>query len=656
MIKSIKRIILLMFVLVLSISMISACKKKAEVSSGKITSSTNQTSVTDPSGLIGMNQAKLVKAMGLGWNLGNQLEAVMSQMPGETNWGNPVITEDLIKAVKAAGFQSIRIPVSYFKKIGEAPDYKIDPAWLDRIQEVVDYCVKNGLYTVINIHGDGYQSIDGGWLYCNAEDQKPIQDKFQAIWKQIATRFKDYDDHLIFESMNEISDMSYSGPKKEMYDNLNTYNRIFLDTIRQTGGNNDKRWVQMPGWNTDITFTAGDYGFVIPEDRYLSDQIPNGESRIMISVHYYSPWDFCGGESGQITQWGDDAKDSTKASTYSGQSVMAKQFRLLNERFVSKGYPVIISEFGAIDKSEDDKDNPYYREQFDRKVCENSLKYGCIPICWDNGYNAKYGFALFDRTTCKVTQQGIIDAMMSVYYPVKEKGTSTGITLDQSSLVFQLGDNPVPLTASLVPTASKDTIHWSSSDETIATVSSKGVVTAQSTGTAIITAVANGNKANCSVVVKEATDVKLKLYAIETSTWSTIQSDDVATVNKNGGTYTLTLTGSKDMLSKIGSLFIKDVAVQVEDKTTSLYTQAQIKINSIKFNGKKYKCLIDGTEDAVNHSTKAFDYCLLNQWVPDSEISGAKLGDSGSYYFKNADYKDFNTIKITFTVSDIVSE
>lgn len=602
-----------------------------------------------------LDQAGITKVMGLGWNLGNQLEAVTDGVPKETNWGNPVVTEELIKAVKAAGFQSVRIPVSYFTKIGKAPNYKVDMKWLDRIQEIVDYCVNNDLYTIINMHGDGFQTIDGSWLHCDAKDQKVIEAKYAAVWKQVAARFKDYDEHLIFESMNEVSDMKYAKPVAEYYDNINVYNQLFIDTVRKTGGNNAMRWVLIPGWNTDIEYTAGDYGFKIPADQYLSDRVPKGENRIMISVHYYAPWDFCGGESGEITQWGEDAVDSKKTSTHSGQSFMASQFKLLKSKFTSKGYPVVIGEFGAIDKTQDDPQNAYYREQFVYKLCENSVKQGCIPMYWDNGYNTKYGFGLFDRKDCKATQQGIIDAMLSTFNPSADNGTSTGIILNKTSLSMEIGDAGLSLTATLAPADSTDKIIWSSSDETVATVSSSGIVRPQTIGTAMITAAANGHKAVCKVSIKKSTHVKVMLYAIETSAWSTIQSEEAADISRDGGTYTLRLKGSKSVLSNIGSLYLKDVQVQSAVSKTSIFKSAKIKINSVKFNGAACTSKVKGTDEIINQDSGALDYALLNQWVKDSEkIKEVKKGKNDSYYFTKTDYTDDNTIEITFTISDVV--
>ena len=359
-----------------------------------------------------LNQSQIVEAMGPGWNLGNQLESVTDNVPEETNWGNPVITEKLIQSVKAAGFKSIRIPVSYFSKINDAKDYTIDSKWLDRVQEVVDYCIKNDLYAVINIHGDGYNTIDGGWLLCNGENQTEIKKKYKKVWKQIAERFKNYDKHLLFESMNEEFDGSYSEPNKKYYQNINDYNQIFVDTVRKTGDNNTKRWLIIPGWNTNIDYTAGDYGFKLPTDQYRDKSIDKEKQRIMISVHYYSPWDFCGGENGMITQWSNEADDPSKTSTTCDETYMKNQVNLMKTTFADKGYPVFIGEYGSIDKTSYDSENEYYRAYFARKLCQLSRKNGCIPMYWDNGYNGVHGFGLFDRKTYEITQPVIIDAIM----------------------------------------------------------------------------------------------------------------------------------------------------------------------------------------------------------------------------------------------------
>lgn len=132
----------------------------------------------------------------------------------------------------------------------------------------------------------------------------------------------------------------------------------------------------------------------------------------MISVHYYSPWDFCGGENGVITQWGNEADDPSKTSTTCDETYMKNQLNLMKTTFADKGYPVFIGEYGSIGKTSYDSENEYYRAYFARKLCQLSRKNGCISMYWDNGYNGVHGFGLFDRTTCEVTQPVIIDAIM----------------------------------------------------------------------------------------------------------------------------------------------------------------------------------------------------------------------------------------------------
>jgi endoglucanase len=361
-----------------------------------------------------LNSKELVYDMGAGWNLGNQLECCDKDgIPSETAWGNPTITKPLIQKVKAAGFKTIRVTISYLNKIGSAPNYTIDPAWLDRIKEVVDYAYNEGLYVIINMHGDGYKNFSGSWLLCDSPDQAPIRDELGKVWTQIASKFANYNQHLIFESMNEEFNGSYGKPDPTCYANINAYNQIFVDTVRQLGGNNSSRWLLIPGWNTNIDNTAGDFGFVIPTDNYRSSAIPSSEKRIMISVHYYSPWEFCGDTSGKVTQWGATSTDNSKKATWGQEDYLTAQLKLMYDKFASQGYPVVIGEFGSIDKTKDDPTNGTYREIFAKTFSSTSKTYGAVPVVWDNGANGDYGFGLFDRAKCTVTQQGIIDAIMS---------------------------------------------------------------------------------------------------------------------------------------------------------------------------------------------------------------------------------------------------
>ena len=529
-----------------------------------------QAAKKDTTSFEDLNQSQIVEAMGPGWNLGNQLESVTDNVPEETNWGNPVITEKLIQSVKAAGFKSIRIPVSYFAKIDDDKDYTIDSKWLDRVQEVVDYCIKNDLYAVINIHGDGYNTIDGSWLLCNGKNQTEIKKKYKKVWKQIAERFKNYDEHLLFESMNEEFDGSYSEPNKEYYQNINDYNQIFVDTVRKTGDNNTKRWLIIPGWNTNIDYTTGDYGFKLPTDQYRDKSIDKEEQRIMISVHYYSPWDFCGGENCVITQWGNEADDPSKTSTTCDETYMKNQLNLMKTTFADKGYPVFIGEYGSIDKTSYDSENEYYRAYFARKLCQLSRKNGCIPMYWDNGYNGVHGFGLFDRTTCEVTQPVIIDAIMEGF----------------------------------------------------------------------------GQKAS-----QNSTLMSVRLYVSDSKYWTTIQSDNTARITKKGGTYTLKLKGDKDMLLNITTIALKDCNVELGNQTKSDFTNAQIVIDKVRFNGTDYT-VKENKNDEVFSEKGSLQMELINQWnEADPMIKG--LQKKESFSFQDADYKDENVLEVTFTISNL---
>lgn len=355
-----------------------------------------------------LSQEEVTSAMGMGWNLGNQLEASSGGMPSETAWGNPEITEDLIKKIKEQGFKTVRIPVSYLLKIGDAPDYTIDEEWLNRIQEVVDYVVNNDMFAIVNMHGDGYYTVDCSWLLCADDNQDEIKQKYAAVWKQIATRFADYDEHLIFESMNEEFDNTYGRPKKDAYANINAYNQVFVDTVRQTGSNNAKRWLLLPGWNTNIEYTTERYGFVIPTDQYCEAE----GNRIMISVHYYDPYNFTIDEnmSSATLQWGKYATE--KFDNWGQEDYVDSQMKALNDNFVSKGYPVVIGEMGVQDKKQASETFPEFRRYWTEYVIKAAKDNGCIPVYWDNGWNGDKGFGIIDRSSYEITQPELIEAMM----------------------------------------------------------------------------------------------------------------------------------------------------------------------------------------------------------------------------------------------------
>lgn len=379
---------------------------------------------------IGVDE--VAKAMGAGWNLGNQLEANSGGHVDETVWGNPTVTQELISAVAEAGFTTVRVPVSYLDYINDENNYTIDATWLDRVEEVVQYCYNEGLYVIINIHGDGYNSINGGWFLVNGEDQDYICEKYEAVWTQIADRFKDYDEHLIFESMNEESDGTYTDPNPDYYANLNTYNQIFVDTVRASGSKNTHRWLLVPGWNTDINYTVGDYGFEMPTDENCTAD----ESRMMLSVHYYTPWDYCGEEDLKTILWGaygTEMKDTygfpaMNLAKWGDEAYLDDLFQQLYDKFVSNDIPVVIGEYGCIDKTSAYPDFSGEiqgnRAYFNGYVAGKAASMGMIPVYWDNGYNGVYGFGLFDRNTLEQTQPEIISTIIEA---VKNQDPQAGM-------------------------------------------------------------------------------------------------------------------------------------------------------------------------------------------------------------------------------------
>jgi len=210
--------------------------------------------------------------MKVGWNLGNSLEAIC----GENAWGNPTTTQQLINSVKAAGFNTVRIPVSWDC---HTTNGVIDPNWMSRVKTVVDYCTNNNMYVIINIHWDN------GWL-TNRENittsaQSAVNAKQRNLWTQIANYFKNYNEHLLFASTNEPDVADGDATAMSV---LLSYHQTFINVVRGTGGNNSSRTLIVQGPGTDIDRTNN-----------LMNTMPtdNIASRMMVEVHYYSPYQFC---------------------------------------------------------------------------------------------------------------------------------------------------------------------------------------------------------------------------------------------------------------------------------------------------------------------------------------------------------------------------
>lgn len=317
--------------------------------------------------------------MGKGWNLGNGLDSTLNGKVGETLWGNPTINKSLLELVHNSGFDTVRIPISFMDKIGSKENgYNINKKWLNRIKEVVDYAIELGMFVIIDIQHDGNPDIEGNWIDISINDdikRKEMLNKFSSIWKQLATLFANYDQHLIFEGFNELMIRgNYESASSIAYENINLINQTFVDTIRSVGGNSD-RCLIISGYNANIDLTINNL-FKKPKDVV--------DDRLMLSVHYYDPFDFVLKNSDDVLKWGTDEEKEYMEKSFKKISQFAKKFNM----------PVIIGEYGAVDKNNLDS-----RILYVNTLNKYASKYDLVTIYWDNGLAKRYEFAIFDRNT-----------------------------------------------------------------------------------------------------------------------------------------------------------------------------------------------------------------------------------------------------------------
>lgn len=331
----------------------------------------------------GLTALEATRLMGNGINLGNTLEAcdnnvgikTNTPLSYETHWGQPKTTQAMIDGMKAAGFDTIRIPVAWMTNATHLyeGDYTIDADYMDRVEEVVRYARKAGMYVIINDHWDG------GWYGMfgseSAETRALAMEAYKGMWQQIAERFRDYSDYLIFESANEelggrfdensplyCSDsvVTYL-TDDERYALTNEINQTFVDVVRATGGNNATRFLLIAGYSTDINQTCDDR-FQMPKDTV--------DSKLMVSVHYYDPWSYCGASSAvSATKWG-------KVSDY---EYLDQQLAKMT-KFTEAGYGVVIGEYGALPCSDGLKDNTLAYHTAFLDAC---TKYDLTNCLWD---------------------------------------------------------------------------------------------------------------------------------------------------------------------------------------------------------------------------------------------------------------------------------
>jgi endoglucanase len=343
-------------------------------------------SISIPADASGMSSdAKtLASKMYLGWNIGNTLEAP----GGENAWGNPNVSQLLIDSIKAAGFNAVRIPCAWDSHLSDAANYTINPTWLARVKEVVDYCYKNNMYVIVNIHWDG------GWLENNPTyaKQAAVNAKQKALWEQIAVYFRNYDEHLLFAGTNEVH-ADYNTPTTENITVQESYNQTFVNAVRSTGGKNYYRNLIIQSYNTNINYAYSNMTM-------STDVVSN---RLFAEVHYYDPWDFCGDTSASMKYYWGSPYSSLGVSSYGQEDFMRAQFAKMKTKFVDKGIPVILGEFGAMRRSTltgtSLTNHLASRAYFYQYLVQQARNNGIIPFLWDTGISGNNDMGIFVRST-----------------------------------------------------------------------------------------------------------------------------------------------------------------------------------------------------------------------------------------------------------------
>jgi aryl-phospho-beta-D-glucosidase BglC (GH1 family) len=334
--------------------------------------------------------AQVAGQIKVGWNIGNSLEVPT----GETGWGNPLVSQQLINSVKAAGFNAVRIPAAWDSHANQTT-LVIDAAWLARVKQVVDYAVSQNMYVILNEHWDG------GWLENNPTfaAQASVNAKQKTYWTQIANYFKTYDEHLIFAGTNETH-FDYGEPSAENITVQQSYLQTFVDAVRATGGNNASRTLAVQTYNTNIWH--GLHYFTMPTDTI--------SSRLMVEVHHYDPYDYTLNGSGPCLAWGAPYTQYSQCA-WAQEAYVDDLFNQVKTRWVDAGFPVFIGEYGVAKRSGLDlASRQYYLKYTNAAAIANGIK----TFYWDNGASE---MALFDRNTGAVVDQGALNAVIQGAIP-----------------------------------------------------------------------------------------------------------------------------------------------------------------------------------------------------------------------------------------------
>ena len=351
---------------------------------------------------------EFVENMKIGWVLGNTFDAYTDEnradeMSYESFWCGIETNKGMIDAIKAAGFETIRIPVSWHNHVSDDGNYTISEAWLNRVQEVVDYAMDNDMYIILNIHHDNSTS----YMYPSQEYMEQSKAYVESIWSQVATHFADYDEHLILESLNEprLVDTNYewwldlnNQECVEAVQCINELNQLFVDTVRASGGHNEDRYLLVPGYDASLQGATNQY-FELPQDS------EGNQNKILVEVHAYTPYNFAlqaPSEGGSTDQWSKDSASSI--------SEINSTMDTLYEMYVKNGIGVVIDEFGARDKG----NNIQARTDFATYYVAAARARGITCCWWDNNAFSGNGenFGIFRRIVNKFLYPELVEGMM----------------------------------------------------------------------------------------------------------------------------------------------------------------------------------------------------------------------------------------------------
>lgn len=540
---------------------------------------------------------ELSKLMGNGINLGNTMEAYGRPELGinadtskyETFWGQPVTTEEMIAGMKNSGFDSIRIPVAWTNMMDyENGDYTIADAYLDRVDELITYAINNGMYVIINDHWDG--SWWGMFGSATEETRETAFTMYTSMWTQLAERYHDYDESLIFESGNEelgnrlndtdICKDSCSLSEDECYEMTNRINQTFVDTVRATGGNNADRFLLIAGYNTNIAKTCDDR-FKMPKDT-----IPD---KLLVSVHYYDPWNYCGTDSG--TQWGTHGE-------YETQNADLKKMT----KFTEQGYGVIIGEYGVLAK--DDGTLKDSITAYTENLLDNCDRYNFVPMLWDTS-------TFFLRSELTFSDDDLLALYTSRSYAAQEKTSEEELAAAATERMDTALVN--------APEVFDTSIDVSTLDGSIAWImfNSRDWSVAYSSG--------DSYKPDDKAAGLVATDA----------------------VIDGAGTYTISLdfTGTDAGFAE-GTAFS---AIGISNAEV-FYPGYMIDIKEIEVNGTPYE--LTGTPYTTSDNGICTRLNLYNEWVTDipdtARIMGGNAADAAATVVDNETLGQIKTLKITF--------